>query len=98
MRRYVIVLIALMVAILVMSLIKSWQKQQAIKRGEDPEATNGISVAHLWGAITGLAVFFLGVVLLETTASRPEGAYQPAQIQDGKITSGTFTTDDQQTN
>lgn len=98
MRRYLVVLIAVMVAILVMSLIKSWQRRQAVARGEDPNSVSGITVAHVWGALAGVAVFFFGVMLLETTASGPEGAYQPAQIKDGKITSGTFSTDGQQDN
>jgi hypothetical protein len=42
------------------------------------------------GALAGLAVFFLGAVLLERGASGPPGKYQPAQIKDGKIVPGGF--------
>ena len=66
MRRYLIMLSALFVAIIVMTLIKSWQRRRALARGEDPEAINGITIAHLIGALAGLTVFFLGVFLCLT--------------------------------
>ena len=59
MRRYLIMLSALFVAIIVMTLITSWQRRRALARGEDPEAINGITIAHLIGALAGLAVFSL---------------------------------------
>jgi len=91
MRRYLIMLSALFVAIIVMTLIKSWQRRRAIARGEDPEAIIGISIAHLIGAVAGLVVFFLSVLLLEQSASGPDVSYQPATIKDGVISSGDFT-------
>ena len=36
MRRYLIMLSALFVAIIVMTLVKSWQRRRALARGEDP--------------------------------------------------------------
>ena len=90
MRRYLIMLSALFVAIIVMTLIKSWQRRRALARGEDPEAINGITIAHLIGALAGLAVFFLGVFLLEGTSSAPEATYRPAVVTDGQISSGGF--------
>ena len=71
MRRYLIMLSALFVAIIVMTMIKSWQRRRAIARGEDPEAIKGITIAHLTGAFAGLVVFFLSVYLLEGTSSAP---------------------------
>ena len=93
MRRYLIMLSALFVAIIVMTLVKSWQRRRALARGEDPEAINGITIAHLIGALAGLAVFFLGVFLLEGTSSAPDGTYRPAVITDGQISSGGFEDD-----
>jgi hypothetical protein len=90
MRRYLIMLSALFVAIIVMTLIKSWQRRRAIARGEDPEAIKGITIAHLIGAFAGLVVFFLSVYLLEGTSSAPGTAYRPAVITDGQISSGGF--------
>jgi hypothetical protein len=90
MRRYLIMLSALFVAIIVMTLIKSWQRRRAIARGEDPEAIKGITIAHLIGAFAGLVVFFLSVCLLEGTSSAPGTAYRPAVITDGQISSGGF--------
>jgi hypothetical protein len=94
MRRYLIMLSALFVAIIVMSLIKSWQRRRAIARGEDPDAITGITSAHLLGALSGLVVFFLAVFMLEENASSPAGSYQPAVIEDGAIKAGGFEDDD----
>ena len=90
MRRYLIMLSALFVAIIVMTLIKSWQRRRALSRGEDPGVVSGITIAHLIGALAGLAVFFLGVFLLEGTSSAPDATYRPAVITDGQISSGGF--------
>ena len=90
MRRYLIMLSALFVAIIVMTLITSWQRRRALARGEDPEAINGITIAHLTGALAGLAVFFVGVFVLEGTSSAPDAAYRPAVIMNGQISAGGF--------
>ncbi|MEC7238357.1 MAG: hypothetical protein VXW17_10040 [Pseudomonadota bacterium] len=91
MRRYLIIAIAIMAAILVMSLVKVIQARRARARGEIPHKTAGIDMAHVIGGLVGLAVFFLGAVMLETGASSPGSAYEPAQLKDGKISSGRFT-------
>ena len=93
MRRYLIILTALMAAILVMSLIKAWQRRRAIARGEDLTKLQGISWAHLIGAIVGMIVFFIGVLWIEQNAAGPDSKYQPAQLKDNKVTSGGFDTD-----
>ncbi len=90
MRRYLIMLSALFVAIIVITLINSWQRNRAIARGENPEATEGITIAHLIGALSGLVVFFLGVFMLEGTSSAPDKIYRPAVIMNGQISSGGF--------
>ena len=96
MRRYLIIAIAILAAILVMSLVKWWQARGAKARGETVTPSAGIEISHVIGALVGLAVFFAGAVLLETGASKPGTTYQPAQIKDGKISAGGFngSTDD----
>ena len=96
MRRYLIIAIAILAAILVMSLVKWWQARRARARGETVTPGAGIEISHVIGALVGLAVFFFGAVLLETGASKPGTTYQPAQIKDGKISTGGFngSTDD----
>ena len=91
MRRYLIIAIAIMAAILVMSLVKMIQARRAKARGEIPHKTSGIDMSHVIGALVGLAVFFIGAVLLESGAAGPGSDYQPASLKDGKITSGDFS-------
>ena len=90
MRHLLIMLSAFFAAIIVITLIKSWQRRSALARSEDPEELKGITVAHLIGALAGLAVFFLSVVLLEGTSSSPDATYRPAVITGGQISSGGF--------
>ena len=90
MRRYIIIAIAVMAAILVMSLVKMIQVRRAKARGEIPHKTAGIDISHVIGALVGLAVFF-AAVLLESGASAPWTAYEPATLKDGKISSGNFS-------
>lgn len=94
MRRYIIIAIAIMAAILVMSLVKAIQARRAKARGEIPHKTAGIDMSHVIGALVGLAVFFLGAVMLETGASGPGATYKPAVLKDGKISSGGFSNSD----
>ncbi len=90
MHRYLFVLGAFFVAIMVMTLIKSWQRRRALSRGEDLDSVTGVTVAHLLGALAGLFVFFLSVILLEGTSSSPDKTYRPAVITDKRISSGGF--------
>ena len=91
MRRYIIIAIAILAAILVMSLIKAWQARRAGARGEEVKSGADIGFEHIIGALVGLAVFFAGVVFLESGASKPGAKYQPAQLRDGRISPGNFT-------
>ena len=91
MRRYIIIAIAIMAAILVMSLVKMIQARRAKARGEIPHKTAGIDISHIIGTLVGLVVFFVGAVLLESGASAPWTAYEPATLKDGKISSGNFS-------
>ena len=92
MRRYIIIATAILAAILVMSLVKGWQKRHALARGEDVD-TQLIGLPALVGALAGLLVFFTGAVLLELGAGDPAGRYQPAQMKDGKVVPGGFNGD-----
>ena len=94
MRQFLIIAIALLAAILVMTIIKAWQDRLARKASKAAPARARIGVAHIIGLLVGLAVFFLGAVVLERGASGPWSDYQPATITDGKITSGEFSKND----
>ena len=92
MRRYIIIAIAILAAILVMSLVKLWQDRRARARGEEID-TQLIGLPAVVGALAGLAVFFIGVVMLEHGSAAPSGQYQPAHINDGKVVPGGFSDD-----
>ena len=92
MRRYIIIAIAILAAILVMSLVKLWQDRRARARGEKID-TQLIGLPAVVGALAGIAVFFIGVVMLEHGSAEPAGQYQPAQIKDGKVVPGGFSDD-----
>lgn len=94
MKRYLIIAIAVLAAVLVMTLIRAWQEHRARKRGVPMLPRSRIGMSHIVGLAAGLAVFFLGAVILESGSSAPWTSYQPAQIRDGKITSGGFAGDD----
>ena len=61
MRRYLIILSALGAAIIVISLVKAWQRRRAIKAGLDPSDIK-ISTSYITGGLAGLIVFFIGVI------------------------------------
>jgi hypothetical protein len=90
MRTILIILSALGAAILVLNLLKSWQKHRAVQRGEAvPER---ISVIHVISVVVGLAVFFIGAWWLESNSAPPGSVYAPAAIEDGMVKSGGFDT------
>ena len=72
MRRYIIIAIAIMAAILVMSLVKMIQARRAKARGEIPHKTAGIDISHIIGALVGLAVFSSVLCFLKAE-HRPPG-------------------------
>ena len=90
MRTILIILSALGAAILVLNLLKSWQRRRADQRGEI--YSDGISVVHLISVVVGLAVFFMGALWLESNSAPPGSVYAPASIEDGKLKSGGFDT------
>ena len=90
MRTILIILSALGAAILVLNLLKTWQRRRADQRGET--VSEGISVIHLISAVVGLAVFFMGALWLESRSAPPGSVYAPATIEGGEVKSGGFDT------
>ena len=90
MRPFLIILSALGAAILVLNLLKIWQRRLAERRGEI--ASDRMSVIHLISAAFGLAVFFLGALWLESNSAPPGSVYAPATIEGGAVKSGGFDT------
>ena len=88
MRTILIILSALGAAILVLSLLKNWQRRRAEQRGET--ASDRISVIHLISVVVGLAVFFIGALWLESNSAPPGSLYAPASIENGTVKSGSF--------
>ena len=90
MRPFLIILSALGAAILVLNLLKIWQRRLAERRGEI--ASDRMSVIHLISAAVGLAVFFLGALWLESNSAPPGSVYAPATMEGGAVKSGGFDT------
>ena len=88
MRTILIMLSALGAAILVLNLLKNWQRRRADQRGET--VSDRVSVIHFFSAVVGLAVFFIGALWLESNSAPPGSAYAPATIEEGMVKSGGF--------
>jgi hypothetical protein len=91
MRTILIILSALGAAILVLNMLKIWQRRLAERRGE--VASDRMSVIHLISAVVGLTVFFLGALWLESNSAPPGSVYAPATIEGGAVKSGGFDTE-----
>lgn len=90
MRTILIMLSALGAAILVLNLLKNWQRRRAEQRGET--VSDRVSVIYLISVVVGLAVFFIGALWLESNSAPPGSVYAPATIEDGTVKSGGFDT------
>jgi hypothetical protein len=90
MRTILIILSALGAAILVLNMLKIWQRWLAERRGEI--ASDRMSVIHLISAAVGLVVFFLGALWLESNSAPPGSVYAPATMEGGAVKSGGFDT------
>ena len=88
MRTILIILSALGTAILVLNMLKIWQRRLAERRGE--VASDHMSMIHLVSTAVGLAVFLLGAFWLESNSAPPGSVYEPATIKDGAVKSGGF--------
>ena len=90
MRTILVILSALGAAILVLNMLKIWQRWLAERRGEI--ASDRMSVIHLISAAVGLVVFFLGALWLESNSAPPGSVYAPATMEGGAVKSGGFDT------
>ena len=90
MRTILIILSALGAAILVLNMLKIWQRRLAERRGE--VASDRMSVIHLISSAVGLVVFLLGALWLESNSAPPGSVYAPATIEGGAVKSGGFDT------
>jgi hypothetical protein len=88
MRTILVILSALGAAILVLNLLKGWQRRRAAQRGE--VMSDHVSLAHVISVFVGLGVFFLGAFWLETNSAPPGAVYAPATVEDGAVKSGGF--------
>ena len=82
MRRYLIILIAILVGLMVLVLIDK------LANNKDPK--KGLRNAHIWGASAALAVLAFGFYWLELEAAAPSSSYVPAKVIDGKIIQPDF--------
>ena len=92
MRTILIMLSALGAAILVLNLMKSWQRRRAEQRGET--VSDRIALIHLISIVVGLGVFFIGALWLESNSAPPGSVYAPATIENGTLKSGGFDNQD----
>ena len=69
MRTILIMLSALGAAILVLNLLKNWQRRLAEQRGET--VSDRVSVIHLISVVAGLTVFFIGALGLSRARRLP---------------------------
>ena len=90
MRTILIMLSALGAAILVLNLLKQWQRRRAEQLGET--VSDRISVIHLISIFIGFTAFFIGALWLESDSASPGSVYAPATIEDGTLRSGGFDT------
>ena len=90
MRTILIILSALGAAILVLNMLKIWQRWLAERRGA--VASDRMSVIHLISVAVGLVVFFLGALWLESNSAPPGSVYAPATMDGGAVKSGGFDT------
>ena len=86
MRRYLIILIAILVGLIVLVLIDKLANQT------DPK--KGLRNAHIWGATAALAVLAFGFYWLEMEAAAPTTDYIPAKVIDGQIVQPDFVPSD----
>ena len=90
MRTILIMLSALGASILVLNLMKNWQRRRAEQRGEI--VSDRIALIHLISVVIGLGVFFIGAFWLESNSAPPGSVYAPAAIEEGAVKSGGFDT------
>ncbi|MGC6516437.1 MAG: hypothetical protein ACON49_00235 [Candidatus Puniceispirillaceae bacterium] len=90
MKRYLIIIIAILAGLITLALINKLAKEDG----------SGVKKGHIAGAVVGFVTLFIGLLMLEIGAAPPQSAYVPAKIVDGKVVDPEFITpsDDQQAN
>ena len=89
MRVIIVILSALGAAIILLSLLKGWQRRRARQRSEI--APDQVLLFHLISVFFGFAVFFLGAFWIESSSVEPGAFYIPATLEGGAVKSGSLT-------
>ncbi len=87
MRAILVIISALGAAILLVSLLKSWQIRKAASSNQP---TTNIGNNYIFGAIVFGFVFTVSVWWLEWNSASPSLIYLPAKIEGGAIIGGVF--------
>ena len=87
MRAILVIISALGAAVLLTSLLKSWQIRRALNLGQPTEK---IENNYIFGATVAVVVFGLCVCWLEWNSALPNSTYLPAKIENGAVTGGEF--------
>ena len=75
MKRYLIILIAILAGLIAFALIEKLSRK---KEG-------GITKSHIIGAFVSFITLAIGLFLLEVGAASPQASYVPAKLIDGQI-------------
>lgn len=79
------------IAVLVVWLGLGWLARRRSAGAAQVVVSNRV----FWAALAGLAVLLAGLLMLEVNSSPPDGKYQPARLQEGKIQPPVFDSDRQ---
>ena len=82
MKRYLIILIAILVGLIAFALIEKFSRNNQ----------KGIKTSHIIGAFISFFTLAIGLYILELSAAPPDAAYVPAKLIDGKVMSPEFIT------
>jgi len=82
------------IAVLVVWMGLGWLARRR-RAGTAGLPAGGIPVSNrlFWAALAGLAVLLAGLLMLEVNSSSPDGKYQPARLEEGKIQPPVFESD-----
>ena len=82
------------IAVLVVWMALGWLARRRMA-GAKGGAGGGLLVSNrlFWAALAGLAVLLAGLLMLEVNSSSPDGKYQPARLEGGKIQPPVFESD-----
>lgn len=82
MKRYLIILIALLAGLIAFAVIEK------LSRKKD----GGIKNSHVIGAVVAFITLAIGLLILEIGAAPPQASYVPAKLVDGVIVKPEFIT------